>query len=210
MKKFILFFFILITTCNAQLNRPTGASTGTTDSTTVDRIATSVVNANAADIDGCTDGNIVKQTSAGVFTAGAESRGTPADSMAIKTDFPRVNLSVLQDSSYINVIDTLIIALPDYAVILDSIGTVQQLNTGASVVYKFIYATSIQGTWTSIITSPATITAITTASWQTTLNNATLPANGFLGILCTTVTTKPKLTSHRLIGHRVGTNGVAF
>jgi hypothetical protein len=117
-----------------------------------------------------------------------------------KSDSTATGITIALDSAWINTTDTLIVPLPKYAVQLDSIGIYQLTGATASVVYKFLYATNARGSWTAVITSPATITSVTTETWQSTLNNRTLPANGVLGILCSTVTTKPKLAALHFLG----------
>jgi len=144
------------------------------------------------------------------LTSAVKSRGTSSDSLANKSDFARITISVTMDSAWINTVDTLIVALPDYAIVLDSIGVWQKHGVEASVVYKFLYwATNPQAAGTAIITSPATVTSAIAKTWQSTLANATLPANGLLGVLCSTVTTKPKSAAIHFLGKRQA-NGVNY
>ena len=107
------------------------------------------------------------------------------------------------DSSYINVTDTVWCDLPEYALTVDSISvSPSNAGTAVSIVPKFLYRTAPYQTATAIITSPATITSTQAKTWQSTIAQATLPANGQLGILHTTVTTKPKQESIGIKVHR--------
>jgi hypothetical protein len=117
-----------------------------------------------------------------------------------KSDSTISVITVTLDSAWTNLTDTVIVCLPRYAIQLDSIGVYQLSSTTASMVYKFLYATNARGSWTAIITSPATITSVTTETWQSTLNNRTLPANGALALCCTTTTTKPKVVAIAFYG----------
>ena len=114
----------------------------------------------------------------------------------------KANISVPVDSSMITTSDTLIVVLPGYAITVDSIGVYQRSGGTPSVVYKVLYATNARGAWTAVITSPSTITTAATEVWQSTINNATLPANGLLAICYPTVTTKPANAAIIIAGHR--------
>jgi hypothetical protein len=111
------------------------------------------------------------------------------------------DISVTLDSSFINTTDTVIVALPQYAVVVDSIGVYQLSNTTADVTYKFIYGTSTRS-WTAVKTDAWQVTTATTKSWQSSLDNATLPADGVLGVVVTAVGTKPKMSTIHFKGHR--------
>jgi hypothetical protein len=100
------------------------------------------------------------------------------------------------DSSFINTTDTVWCDLPGYALTVDSISVSPANNgTAVSIVPKFLYRTAPNQTITAIITSPATITSSQVKTWQSTINQATLPVNGQLGVCHPTVTTKPKQES---------------
>jgi hypothetical protein len=151
-------------------------------------------------------GTIVPATSTDTIKALYFNRGALYDSVALKKDFSRISIAISMDSSYINTTDTVWVCLPDYVIVLDSIGVFGQNGVAQSVVYKFLYSTNALSGWTAIITAPATITTVTTKVWQSSLNNATLPANGILGILCSTVTTKPKQAMIHFVGKRQQNN----
>ncbi|MBE3141467.1 MAG: hypothetical protein IMZ53_12905 [Thermoplasmata archaeon] len=118
--------------------------------------------------------------------------------LALKANSSALNgqiISFTLDSSWINVTDTIWVDLPENTLTVDSISVSPVSTAGGtavSLVPKFLYRTAPYQTCTAIINSPATITSSIAKTWQSTIDNATLPANGQVGVLHTTVTTKPK------------------
>ena len=153
-------------------------------------------------------------TAANTFCQGNDSRlPTTAPSSAAYADtvefwnriFKGMIISFPLDSSYINITDTIWVDLPEYALTVDSISVSPNSSSGGAVVSyvpKFLYRTAPYQSCTAIITSPATITSSQAKTWQSTINAATLPANGQVGVLHTTVTTKPKQESIGIKVHR--------
>jgi hypothetical protein len=126
-------------------------------------------------------------------------KGLPFDTTgrwAPAGEYFKVTLSFPIDSSMITITDTIWADLPERALTVDSISVSPDYSGDVvSYVPKFLYRLAPMGTITAIITSPATISTSNGKTVQTTINNATLPANGQIGICHTDVTTKPKFES---------------
>ena len=164
------------------------------------RVASGVVSSTASDSIGLgvnLYGKVnVADSSATPGTAGKYITPTMvATTYATKASLNAQIISFTLDSSWINVTDTIWTDLPENTLTVDSI-SVSPVSvaggTAVSIVPKFLYRTAPYQTCTAIITSPATITSAIAKTWQSTINNVTLPANGQVGVLHTTVTTKPK------------------
>jgi hypothetical protein len=143
-----------------------------------------------------------QQTLASTGTAEQMLLSGGASALPVWTNIS-MTISFPLDSSFINLTDTIWCDLPGYVLTVDSISVSPDFG-GVSVSYvpKFLYRIAPMQTCTAIITSPATITSSATKTWQSTINAATLPVDGQLGVLHTNVTTKPKQESIGIKVHR--------
>jgi hypothetical protein len=158
---------------------------------------------------GVATGHVAYASAAGIFQSAPHNRGLSTDSLAVKSDFPRVNIGWTLDSSYVNLTDTLCIPLPDYLVTIDSIDVFLQGGAACNVDIKFMHATNPRGSWTNAVDT-VTVTSVTAGTWISGANIlTTLPANGLISAIFTETTTKPKQIIIHIVGKRQA-NGVNY
>jgi hypothetical protein len=126
-----------------------------------------------------------------------------ADSIAAHAYVWNITMSVVLDSSLVNVTDTVWVDLPGYAFTIDSVSLAPSNNgTAVAITPKFLYRSAPFQTATAIVTTPGGCTSAIAKTWYSTIAAATTPVDGQLGVCFTTVTTKPKQLSVGFKVHR--------